>query len=569
MDVTSLVFDWNRASVDDRYIPPGSGETVAKIFEASTAKGPNRPAIFSENGQELSYQIVNEAASKISEKIVDVLTRQGAVIPTSCILVALPRSSSLPIALLACVKSGAAYCAVDLSLQSPQVVLKYVRLLKCPLAIVDAAVQQVLFPDSAMAGDKVAQIVVAGDGSVIRVDSEPTLTPAPVETAFCCPLGTMYIEFTSGSTGEPKAVAVPHSCCLSLVKNCHRAFLWDANTRSMLYHTVAFDVHVTDLWGPWAHGGCVVVLAVSLKDIKGVWDIGRRARATHLSMTPFGFSMFTMIHFQLRGPDDFKQLRSVILCGEALDFSSLRQWFAEDACPTFINGYGITETTVLNTYLVLSPHHVTWPSSIGRRLPHTTLLLLDGNLEPVPHGEAGEIYLSGDCVAHGYVTSIEKNDTSFLKTPPLYLQLFNAIAPEMPCSTIYKTGDLAHYSEEFGGIVFHGRADAEIKVAGFRVHPGEVEKTINQLTEVVKEAVVVPAKHPDGRTVIFCFLRPTRKTLEKHEVLAQIRQHLSDYKVPYFWFLDEEFKFPSTNSAKIDRTALKKMAEQRLVEHPG
>ena len=566
-DVSSLVFDWNRAPVEERYIAPAAGDTVAKIFEVTAKKTPHKPAIFSEHGVELSYQVVDDRASRLSSQLVSSLASMNSHIATTCILVALPRSTGLPIALLAAVKSGASYCAVDLSLQSPQVVLKYLHLLKCPIAVVDEAVQKVLFLPS-FDTSRLTQIVVSGDGLIIRVEApKATESPSPA-TSFCTPQGTMYIEFTSGSTGEPKAVAVPHSCCLSLVRNCHKAFHWDANTRSMLYHTVAFDVHVTDLWGPWAHGGCVIILAVSLKDIKGVWEIGRRAKATHLSMTPFGFSVFTTLHFQLRSAEDYKELDTVILCGEALDFSSLRVWFAEKDHPTFINGYGITETTVLNTYLVLSPEHVAWPSSIGRRLPHTTLLLLDEDLKPVPHGETGEIYLAGDCVAHGYITSVEKNDTSFLKTPKHFLDLFNVISPEMSCRTIYKTGDLAHYCEEHGGIVFHGRCDAEIKVAGFRVHPGEVEKTINQFTDIVKEAVVVPAKHPDGRTVIFCFLRPAKLTLAKHEVLGQIRQNLADFKVPYFSFVDEAFKFPSTNSAKIDRTTLSKLAAQHLLDNP-
>lgn len=606
MDISSLqlVLDWNRDDERLLYKPPLHGETVADTFQALAGRTPNAPAIITETNEELCYAAVLAKASTISQRVSggdsDVTSSTSARLTTvPCVLVALPRCTALPIALLAVVKSQSAYWAVDLTLQSPLVVLQNAERLGCRYAIVDDATLQLLRAAAASTRDKhfvstVTWVVVdPRTGDLIAQKRLPLQQPFDAhrsDAAFdiTCPLGTMYIEFTSGSTGQPKAVAVPHSSCIALCRNSAAVFEWShtasPHVRSVLYHTVAFDVHVFDLWGPWMHGGAVVTLEGSVTDVAMVLERCRSAKATHLSMTPFGFSMLTKLHFaegtstphKAGGSCLCSHLKMVMLCGEALEFHSLDPWFDHAAAigerpPRFYNSYGITETTVINTYLEVTASRRDWPSSIGRRLPHTVMLLLDEHGEAlVQHGDVGELYLAGDCLASGYITSLEKNDSSFVPIPKWLQPALHLVAPSMSLRTstetsaalMYKSGDLASFCDEFGGFVYKGRADAEIKSAGFRVHPLEVEGHLHHIP-LVREAVVVAATQPDGKVVLFAFVR-SRGKVHKVELLTELRKVVADYKIPIMYFLDDNDIIPLSATNKVERKRLAAWATETL-----
>ena len=582
-DPAALVFDWNRADFEGRYEPPASRETVARSFESTAMKTPSKLAIVTEKADrpELSYAEVDERANALAAALnsfgigvkKDNTEAAGGGAADDIVLVALPRSTALPVSLLGVVKSGAAYWGVDLSQQSPAVVKKNMRHLNCRAVVLDESSQRMLFEggDDEASRSGIWLLLVNWDGSIRAL--KPGVGNLESPSPFSCPKGTMYVEFTSGSTGEPKAVAVPHTACVGFVKNSAGVYSWSSATRSLLYHSVSFDLHAHDLWGPWAHGGAVVVVDVLIADVNGVWNRGKETRVTHLSMTPFGFSMFTMIHLRRRQEGDYSSLRCIMLCGEALDLGSLEPWLKPSNASTqpivdIVNSYGITETTIVNTFLHVTSEHVGWPSSIGRRLPHTLMLLLDDNLAPVRHGEKGQIFLAGDCLASGYITSASKTDASFLPIPPTLQSLLHVVNPSMNPSLMYKTGDLGSYQEEFGGFVFGGRVDNEIKSGGFRIHPLEVEQALSKLA-AVEEAVVVAAKHPDSRNVLYAFvlLRPsfaesgatTRSTLRQ-----ELRNHVADYKLPTIRIVSSESFFPKTASHKVDRVTLSKMATEAL-----
>jgi acyl-coenzyme A synthetase/AMP-(fatty) acid ligase len=292
-------------------------------------------------------------------------------------------------------------------------------------------------------------------------------------------------------------------------------------------------------------------------------------------MTPFGFSMFTMIHFRLRQSDDYAALRTIMLCGEALDLRSLEPWKSTTSMAhvDIVNSYGITETTIVNTFLHVTKEQTSggWPSSIGRRLPHTLMLLLDDDLRPVKHGEKGQIFLAGDCLASGYITSAAKTDASFLPVPANIGSLLKVVCPGMTAKLMYKTGDIGHYDEHFAGFVFGGRVDNEIKSGGYRVHPLEVEQALLKLP-AVEEAVVVGARHPDSRNVLFAFVLLKQGFVEsvtKSTLRQELRAHVADYKLPQMQFVESTGFFPKTASHKVDRVTLSKMASDALTNRPS
>lgn len=574
-DLARLI-DWNREDAPIPYKPPQLDETVAQTFDMLAKRHPARCAVITEANREMSYGSVLDKASVISKAIESSSRSHRSAaeeaapggLSIDCTLVALPRSTALPIALLGVVKARQAYWAVDLTLQSPSVVVRNRDRLGCRAVVADAAAMSVLFPNGSLPLGVTVIVLNPSTGDIERtISGSAPHVPVEDHLRILCPPGTMYLEFTSGSTGEPKAVAVPHSCCISLCRNSAGVFSWGPTTRSVLYHTVAFDVHVYDLWGPWMHGGSVVALEGSVTDVRMVLARTRESGATHLSMTPFGFIMMSKLHFAEEAKEgggdsnSLAQLGTVMLCGEALDFSALVPWFdfhekTGRPIPKFFNSYGITETTVINTFLEVTPQRVGWPSSIGRRLPHTILLLLSPeDLSLVEHGTCGELYLAGDCVASGYITSTEKNDECFVPVPLPLRSVLLAIAPGMSPKLMYKSGDLASFSDDFGGFIYRGRADAEIKSAGFRVHPLEVEGQMNQLPSI-KEAVVVPATHGDGRKVLFAFVRKKTPIVSMADVLTDLRKRVADYKIPTMHFLSEDDVLPLSGTNKVERGLL-------------
>jgi acyl-coenzyme A synthetase/AMP-(fatty) acid ligase len=597
-NIASLVLDWNRADLgtDVPYESPGPSETVATVFESLARRQPGKTAVVTERPEnpELTYADVDERAGNICNALRSLGIGRGGTSSEretgstySCVqgddivLVALPRSTALPVALLGVVKSGSAYWGVDLSQQSPGFVRRSMQRLNCRAVIVDEASQRMLFSaqeeGSSATGAAGASLVLPSGVGVVLVQWDgavKTVTPAigslSEQSPFVCPALTMYVEFTSGSTGEPKAVAVPHSACLAFVKNSASVYFWSSCTRSLLYHSVSFDLHAHDLWGPWAHGGAVVVVDVLIADVNGVWARGRNTNVTHLSMTPFGFAMFTMIHFRLRRGDDYSALRCIMLCGEALDLRTLEPWKSSPATSSvdIINSYGITETTIVNTFLHVTSEQTVggWPSSIGRRLPHTLMLLLDDNCAPVRHGERGQIFLAGDCLASGYITSASKTDTSFVPIPEKLQSLLMVVCPSMNARLMYKTGDIGHYDERHGGFVFGGRVDNEIKSGGYRIHPLEVEQAMAKLA-CIDEAVVVAGKHPDSRNVLFAFVvlkAEFADKVTKSTIRQELRSHVADYKLPTIQIVESGNFFPKTASHKVDRVTLSTMATEAL-----
>jgi non-ribosomal peptide synthetase component F len=582
------ILDWNREDVAVAYKPPMDGETVAHTFEMFARRHAGRCAIVTGTHNDISYGSVNDKADAISRAIHRYCTDtddkgvrpsptplgDGTPSGIACTLVALPRSSSLPIALLGVVKSQHAYWAVDLTLQSPAVVSRNRERLGCRCVIADRNALALLFPSGLPIGvTGVVLNATSGDVEDIVRGAVPTV-PVEEHLRIACPFGTMYLEFTSGSTGQPKAVAVPHSCCIALCGRSAPIFQWSDTTRSVLYHTVAFDVHVYDLWGPWMHGGSVIALEGSVTNVQMVLERTRASRATHLSMTPFGFLMMSKMHFASSESDvkeSLAHLTTVMLCGEALDFSSLAPWFEHHertglSIPKFFNSYGITETTVINTFLEVTPLRRGWPSSIGRRLPHTLLLLLSpDDLSLTPHGACGELYVTGDCVASGYITSTEKNDECFIPVPPSIRSILWALSPGMSSAVMYKSGDLASFEDAFGGFLYRGRADAEIKSAGFRVHPLEVEEQMNQVPSI-KEAVVVPATHGDGRKVLFAFVRKRHAHVNMVDVLTDLRKRVADYKIPTMHFLADDEVLPLSATNKVERGLLSAWASDVLAQ---
>ncbi len=351
-----------------------------------------------------------------------------------------------------------------------------------------------------------------------------------------------YIIYTSGSTGTPKGVMVEHRNIQRLFDATESWYHFNQQDVWCLFHSIAFDFSVWELWGALRYGAKLVLVPHAIaRSPQELHQFVCQHGITVLNQTPSAFKAFIASYVANPLPDC---LRYIIFGGEALDPSILRPWYSlrEETSPQLVNMYGITETTVHVTYRELNPHDVEQITSpIGARIPDLTLYLLDKYGQPVPLGTIGELYVGGAGVARGYLNRPELTAERFLIDP----------FSDQPGARMYRTGDLARYLPE-GDLVFVGRNDQQVKIRGFRIEPGEIEARLLEHPAVSESVVLALGQGQDKRLVAYV-VAPADEGLAN-----SLRSHLSailpDYMVPTaFVRLDA---FPLTPNGKLDRRAL-------------
>ncbi|MGN9762080.1 amino acid adenylation domain-containing protein, partial [Streptomyces sp. SD31] len=516
------------------------GESVAatlpELFEQQAARHADRTALTFE-GTSLSYGELNSRANRLARLLV-----ARGIGPDALVALALPRSAELVVALLAVVKSGAAYVPLDPGYPADR--LAY--------ALTDAA-PAVLLTDRDTAGrlpaHEVPRIVLGdlaeadGDGpDAYRSDdlaqSERVRPLDPQDTA--------YVIYTSGSTGRPKGVAVPHHNVVRLFSATEHWFGFDERDVWTLFHSYAFDFSVWELWGPLLHGGRLVVVphAVS-RDPAAFLTLLERERVTVLNQTPSAF-------YQLAAADREQRpelaLRYVVFGGEALDLSRLADWYerhAEDA-PVLVNMYGITETTVHVSHFALdrATAAAASASTIGVNIPDLRVYVLDDRLRPTAPGVTGEMYVAGAGLARGYLGRPGLTADRFPADP--YAARFGETGTRM-----YRTGDLARRRTD-GGLDYLGRADQQVKIRGFRIELGEIEAVLAAHSSV-DDVTVVPREDVPGDLRLVAYV-VTGADVSARALHDHAAAQLPDYMLPSaFVTLDA---LPLTPNGKLDSKAL-------------
>ncbi|MFE6775104.1 non-ribosomal peptide synthase/polyketide synthase [Streptomyces sp. NPDC057702] len=457
-----------------------SGRTLVDLFEARAARTPRAVAL-SFAGATVTYAELDAAAGRLAHRLAEYGAR-----PERFVALALPRSTELLVALLAVVRSGAAYVPIDPELPAERIAhllgdarpALLVTTSSVAERVRDADCPHLLLDDPDVRAD-LARRPAAGPG--------PAHRPRPEHPA--------YVIYTSGSTGLPKGVVVPHSNVVRLLERTRDQFGFDEHDVWTLFHSYAFDFSVWEIWGALAHGGRLVVVPHDVARSPG--DFLRLLvdeRVTVLNQTPSAFQPLVRADAEHPELGDRLALRRVIFGGEALEPGRLAEWFARhpDTAPVLVNMYGITETTVHVTYAPLDRATVAGATSsgIGRGLADLRVYVLDGDLAPVPPGAVGEMYVAGEGLARGY-----------LNRPGLTAARFVA-DPFGPSGTrMYRTGDRARWRAD-GTLEYLGRADQQVKIRGFRIEPGEIEAALSAHPAVAEAVVGVREDTPGGRRLV-------------------------------------------------------------------
>ncbi|HEX2079055.1 MAG TPA: amino acid adenylation domain-containing protein, partial [Longimicrobium sp.] len=502
--------EWNATDADY-----AADRCIHHLIEAQAARTPDAPAVVF-GGETVTYRELDERANRLAHR----LGRLGAG-PEVRVGISLERSAEMVVAILAVLKSGAAYVPLDPAYPAERVAF----MLEDSHASV-LVTQARLLDRFAGAGTR----TVCVDEDAAAIVAQPARAPRVRVDA----RNAAYVIYTSGSTGRPKGVVVPHAAVSAFFTGMDERVggtvpgTWLAVTR------ISFDIHVLELLWTLACGFRVVVQpeAEHAADGETLARQIRRHAVTHLQCTP---SLAAMLVAE-SGVEALSGLERLLLGGEALP-ADLAAQVATVLHGRLVNLYGPTETTVWSATHAVEAGQGIVP--IGRPIANTRVYVLDAALRPQPAGVPGELFIGGAGVTRGY-----------LRRPALTAERFIPDAfSGAGGARLYRTGDRARWLHD-GTLEYLGRLDEQVKVRGFRIEPGEIE-TVLRRCEGVRECAVVVREHAPGDRRLVAYVAGGA---DAEALRAALRRTLPDYMVPSaFVALDA---LPLTPNGKLDRRAL-------------
>ncbi len=497
--------------------------TVHAAFEAQVARTPHAAAV-RHAGASTSYAEIDARANQLAAALQARGVGRGAAVG-----VCLDRTPAMVAALLAILKAGAAYVPLEESYPAERLA-HLLRATASPVVITDAAH---------------AERVPAGAWTVLRLDGPETYA-APEERSAERPAAAVgpddraYVMFTSGSTGEPKGVEVPHRAIVRLVCDVDYVELGPAHT---VLHAapLGFDASTFEIFGPLLTGGTCALYRDRVPTPEGLACAIAEDGVTTMWLTA---GLFNAVVDE--APAALRGLRQLLTGGEALSVRHVRRAQEVLDGTQLINGYGPTETTTFAAcYAIPSPVPESWTSvPIGYAIRQTTLRVLDAERRSVPAGETGELFIGGAGVALGY-----------LGRPDLTAECFVHDAwSDDAGARLYRTGDLVRTLPN-GALEFVGRADDQVKISGYRIEPKEVATSLRRVPGV-RDAAVVARAVAEGlpkRLVAYVVAEATARPADG-AIREALRATLPEYLVPsaFVWLS----VLPLTPNGKVDVRAL-------------
>jgi tyrocidine synthetase III len=496
---------------NNTYVEYPGDKTVHELFEAQAGKTPDNIAVVYGDKQ-LSYNTLNEKANQLASVL-----RAKGVGPDSIVGIMVERSLEMIIGIMGILKAGGAYLPIDPEYPEDRVVYMLedsgteVLLTKSGIARTFEFNKHSLMLDE----DRLYE----GDTKNLQKNNKSD--------------DLAYVIYTSGSTGKPKGVMIEHKSIVNFIKGMTQEIEFREEKSILALTTICFDIFGLETLLPLTRGMKIVIAEESSqKDPKALIGLINSHSIDILQATPSRMEMLLESSTENMW---LTNLKEIIVGGEIFPKPLLEKLSAGTNAKIY-NAYGPTETTIWSTIKALYPNNVL---NIGKPIANTRIYIIDKNNKVQPIGVAGELCISGDGLARGY-----------LKRPELTAEKF-ASNPYEPGEKIYHTGDLARWLAD-GSIEFLGRIDHQVKIRGFRIELGEIE---NQLLNFggVKEAVAVAKDDESGNKYLCAYL-----VSEKEATVAKLREHLNKelpaYMIPaYFIQLD---KMPLTPNGKVDRKTL-------------
>ncbi|WP_327070517.1 non-ribosomal peptide synthetase [Kitasatospora sp. NBC_01302] len=518
--------------------PAGADLPLHRGFERRVDRAPAAPAL-TDAARSLSYAELDQEANRLAHHLYAAGVRRGDRVGLY-----LDRTAQAVVAILAVLKTGAAYVPVDLTAPSE----------RRAFAFADARVRVVVTdqPDGAADGPwRTVHLQREAEAIARRPAHRPEAGATADDVA--------YLIFTSGSTGRPKGVQIAHRSVGELMADTARRLEIGATDVATLFHSYAFDVSVWEIWSALLHGGTLVVVPyLTCREPQEFAALLAREQVTLLSQTPSAFRQLTTALEER--PRPLPRLRRVLLAGEALDPPAVRRWFGLPQPPPAVlcNLYGTTETTVHATAFDIGADTAQAfdRSQVGSVLGHLTQAVLDDRLRPVPLGVPGELFIGGEALAHGYLNRPGLTAQRFLVDP------FSPV----PGARMYRTGDLVRRLPG-GGLEYLGRRDGQVKVRGYRIELGEIESALAAHPSVASCAVTVHEPAPGDRRLAAYLTSAAEGGPDLAELRRHLRTTLPEYMVPASFTVLPVL--PLTTNGKIDRAALPEPSGALVVHAEG
>jgi amino acid adenylation domain-containing protein len=494
------------------------GITVDQWVQRVVESQPTQTAIVFQ-GRTLSYGELGERSLILAKHLV-----ANGVGPGKYVGVCLDRSPELIISILAAWRAGAAYVPMD-----PDYPTDRLR------AMVEDSAMTVMLTSQKLK----SELNLGVEKSLIVEELLGQGTAPDVELPKGDPENVAYVIFTSGSTGRPKGVMVPHRAVANLLESVRRRPGLSPSDTVLAITTLSFDIAVSEIWLPLVVGAKIVL---TTRDVASDGHLLRTLveseNVSFIDATPATYRL--LLGAGWRGHGNLK----LICTGEAMPADLARELLG--CSGELWNGYGPTETTVWSTF---------WKATngfskvlIGRPLDNTQIHILDAERRPVPIGTAGEIYIGGAGVSHGYLGRPDLTDERFVPdpfTPPTY-------PAGNPRGLMYRTGDLGRYLPS-GDIECLGRNDHQVKLRGFRIELGDIEVALAAHPEVAQATVILREDQP-GNPALVGYIVTKGSSPQAAELRTHLKSRLPDYMVPALYV--ELPELPLTPSGKIDRKAL-------------
>jgi amino acid adenylation domain-containing protein len=515
-----LLVEWN----DTRVNYPAGDCGIHHLFEAQSARTPDATALIFDKVA-LSYGELNGRANQIAHYLVAL-----GVGPETLVGVCFDRSAEMIIAILGVLKAGGAYVPLDPAFPHERLAFM----------LEDSKAAVLLTERGHSAGFKQNRTtrVVCLDDDWERIAREPATNPALESRAE----NLAYVIYTSGSTGVPKGVAIQHDSLINYTRFILQLLQIDEPLQFATVSTIAADLGNTCVFPSLVSGGCLHIIdyATSMSAARF-----REYTAKHpidvLKIVPSHLSAL------LASPADggLLPLKYLILGGEALSWELIRRISLTKPACRIINHYGPTEATVgsLTSVVDTGQSSAALTVPIGRPIANAQVYILDQNLQPVPVGVAGELYLGGAGLARGYLGRRELTKERFIPNP---------FSPEQS-PLLYKTGDLARY-DQTGNVEYLGRIDNQVKINGHRIELGEIESAISSYPAVKENVVTAKEVQPGNRRLVAYIVPDRRRPVKTDDLSRYLKQKLPHYMVPSLFI--ELDALPLTLNGKIDHKAL-------------
>ncbi|HEY1227419.1 MAG TPA: amino acid adenylation domain-containing protein, partial [Ramlibacter sp.] len=521
-ELHSLTRGWNIAPESRLGIP-----AVHTLFEAQASATPDAIALVHDD-RELSYAELNARANRVAHRLI-----AEGVAPDARVGICTERSVEMIVSLLGVLKAGAAYVPLDPAY--PPERLAYMA--------EDAGIRLVLSASSIAHGAG-----LAGAGRrILDVGSAPPAGPEHNPGVPVSLHNLAYVMYTSGSTGKPKGVGITHDALARHSQVGCEFFGLAAGERMLQFSTFNFDGFVEQLYPALSCGATVILRGPDLWDSEELYRRLLRHRITVADFTTAYWFQFVQ-DWAARGYTDYGVLRQVNVGGEAMPPEGLAAWRAAGLSHVrLLNTYGPTEAAV--TAMIHDcdgyvsgrlPKPAQMP--IGHALPGRAIYLLDGEMNPVAIGAAGELCIGGELLARGYHGRSGLTAERFIPDP------FGA-----PGARLYRSGDLARWKAD-GVIEYLGRIDHQVKLRGFRIELGEIESQLAQHASV-KDCVVVARTSAAGEKSLVAYFTARGAQRESIDTLrAWMKERLPEHMVPAAFVEIEHL--PLTPSGKVNRRAL-------------